>query len=64
MWSDQILTSLSHAILVLSSCSSAAAVLLFSLALLQVRDDENWWNAPADAGSSDDQSEDPNAEDW
>ena len=43
---------------------SAAAVLLFNVPVLQVRDDENWWNAPADAGSSDDQSEDPNAEDW
>ena len=32
--------------------------------MTQVRDDENWWNAPADADSSDNQSEDPNAEDW
>ena len=30
----------------------------------QVRDDEYWWNAAGDAGSSDDESEDPNAEDW
>ena len=31
--------------------------------MTQVRDDANWWNATADA-SSDDDSEDPNAEDW
>lgn len=29
----------------------------------QVRDDMDWWNGPGNA-SDDDQSEDPNAEDW
>ena len=30
----------------------------------QVRDDELWWQEPADASSDADQSDDSNAEDW
>ena len=38
--------------------------LILMVLVTQVRDDMGWWNEPGNTGSGDDQSEDPNAEDW